>query len=115
MPNVVRGKTVQVIAVLLALSVSCGPTEQYLGIDQHPDHIDLPAWYSPLRRVQKDDSTPVGFYHTVGDLVLTGDCGDFLLRDANQQRALLRHEQYHAVREQQFGLAWYLATYATDS
>ncbi len=44
------------------------------------DHVDLEDRWRPLKRVQRDPGTPAGVYRAVGELVLTGDPCEFVLR-----------------------------------
>jgi len=78
------------------------------------DHITLDDRWRPLKRIQKQQGIAEGIYSTVGEVILTSDPCEFLRADPVSQNGLLRHEQLHALRQQEIGYVDYIRRYAVD-
>lgn len=83
-------------AALLALALLAGCA--------CPDHVELESGWAPLRRIQRDASVPAEIYQTYGDLVLCADPCAFLALSKVEQGGILRHEQVHALHQQEMGV-----------
>lgn len=92
-------------AILILLAACAAQPEERAAL--------APRWH-PLRWVIRDRTVPTGWARTATPCVYTRDPGD-LLDGSVDSDALLAHEQVHAQRQEQLGLASFLANYNRDA